>query len=154
VNKLAGLQIRCNLNIADRQNLVMSGLCLGLLSLAFLCRTSEASVQIAGFQLPALCAFKLITGFDCPGCGITRALSMAIHGHFYQSYMMHIWGIPLFFVLLFQVPYRIVLAIQPDKRLSPLLKPEQRKWLNGFIFGSLMLPWIAKTIAILFLLYL
>lgn len=28
------------------------------------------------------CTIKLLTGYDCPGCGATRALHAALHGNF------------------------------------------------------------------------
>lgn len=31
------------------------------------------------------CYFKLLTGLDCPGCGATRALHAALHGHFAEA---------------------------------------------------------------------
>lgn len=31
------------------------------------------------------CIFKLITGYDCPGCGSSRALHALIHGNFLQA---------------------------------------------------------------------
>lgn len=31
------------------------------------------------------CLFKVVTGWDCPGCGSQRALHAALHGHFGQA---------------------------------------------------------------------
>ena len=31
------------------------------------------------------CPFRALTGFDCPGCGITRALHSVLHGQFVQA---------------------------------------------------------------------
>ncbi len=90
----------------------------------------------------------MITGFDCPGCGVTRALVLAFHGNLHESYLMHIWGIPLavFFVT------RIALGLaclhpgfQPSIS-TPLL---WKRWGLHFVFLSLLLPWAAKTIALL-----
>jgi Protein of unknown function (DUF2752) len=32
--------------------------------------------------LPALCPWRTLFGLECPGCGMTRALSAALHGDF------------------------------------------------------------------------
>lgn len=41
------------------------------------------------------CPFRLVTGFTCPGCGITRALHQILHGHFVAAFMLN----PLFVLL-------------------------------------------------------
>jgi hypothetical protein len=33
-------------------------------------------------SLPAMCLFRTMLGLECFGCGMTRALSSAVHGHF------------------------------------------------------------------------
>jgi hypothetical protein len=38
------------------------------------------------------CPFRLLTGFTCPGCGVTRALHQILHGHFYTAFTLN----PLF----------------------------------------------------------
>lgn len=40
----------------------------------------------------SLCPFKMITGFPCPGCGITKSLVYFYEGHFYKSISYHILG--------------------------------------------------------------
>ncbi|MBR1594267.1 MAG: DUF2752 domain-containing protein [Alloprevotella sp.] len=44
------------------------------------------------------CIWKLLTGFDCPGCGFQRAIHAMLHGHFAEAA-----GYNLF--LLFALPY-------------------------------------------------
>ena len=44
------------------------------------------------------CPFRLLTGFTCPGCGVTRALHQILHGHFYTAFTLN----PLF---LLAVPF-------------------------------------------------
>lgn len=38
------------------------------------------------------CIFRSLTGFTCPGCGITRALHEVLHGHFINAFTLN----PLF----------------------------------------------------------
>ncbi len=109
---------------------------------------STVSIRMFGFPLPPICVFKMITGLDCPGCGVTRALVLAFHGHLQESYMMHIWGIPL--ALFFAVKIVLGLArLNPGFRLpipTPLL---WKQWGARFVFFSLLAPWAAKTVALL-----
>lgn len=39
------------------------------------------------------CAFKMVTGLDCPGCGMTRATLAMIDGNLYQAFR---WNMLIF----------------------------------------------------------
>jgi len=36
-----------------------------------------------------VCLFRLVTGYQCPGCGTTRALHQLVHGHFLAAFMLN-----------------------------------------------------------------
>jgi hypothetical protein len=38
------------------------------------------------------CPFKMLTGFPCPGCGITKSLVYFYEGDIYKSLSYHIFG--------------------------------------------------------------
>ena len=57
----------------------------------------------------SLCPFKMLTGFPCPGCGITKSLVSFYEGNWYQSLSYHILG-P--FVVLFAIVTIIVLSTE------------------------------------------
>ena len=40
----------------------------------------------------SLCPFKMLTGFPCPGCGITKSLVYLYEGNFYKSISYHVLG--------------------------------------------------------------
>lgn len=42
------------------------------------------------------CQFRLLTGWDCPGCGATRAGYQLLHGHWQQAWQLN----PLFVIAL------------------------------------------------------
>lgn len=118
------------------------GLSTGIILFALCGSTNHETVSFFGFVLPPLCAFRALLGLDCPGCGITRSLIYAFHGRFYDSYMMHIWGIPLAVILVAQIPYRLsrLFFAMPDWKLSPVMN----RWINFSIALSVLLPWIVK----------
>jgi hypothetical protein len=46
--------------------------------------------------LPPLCTFKNLTGYPCPGCGLTRSFVCLGHGHFQEAMRYHPLGPALF----------------------------------------------------------
>jgi hypothetical protein len=64
-------------------------------------------VSLFGFEVPLLCSFRRMTGYNCPGCGMTRSFAFMAHGHVIEAFRMNAIG-PLFFAFLAsQVPWRI-----------------------------------------------
>jgi hypothetical protein len=57
----------------------------------------------------SLCPFKMLTGFPCPGCGITKSLVYFYEGDMYKSFSYHILG-P--FVIVFALLTIIVLSAE------------------------------------------
>jgi Protein of unknown function (DUF2752) len=57
----------------------------------------------------SFCPFKMLTGFPCPGCGITKSLVYFYEGNLYKSLYYHILG-P--FVILFCIATIIVLTVE------------------------------------------
>jgi hypothetical protein len=47
------------------------------------------------------CPFRLLTGFNCPGCGSTRALHQLLHGHIEAAFFLN----PLFVIALPFIAY-------------------------------------------------
>ena len=41
-----------------------------------------------------ICPFRFLTGFQCPGCGTTRALHQILHGHIITAFTLN----PLFLI--------------------------------------------------------
>lgn len=58
------------------------------------------------------CSFKRMTGFNCPGCGGTRAVFFMFNGKMWESFKMH----PI--VLYGTTLYIIFMATQTIERLS------------------------------------
>ncbi len=49
----------------------------------------------------AFCPMVIITGFPCPGCGMTRSLFYLATGRLYQSIQMNPMGIPIACIILY-----------------------------------------------------
>ncbi|MCS7263873.1 MAG: DUF2752 domain-containing protein [Armatimonadetes bacterium] len=46
---------------------------------------------------PPLCLFKLMTGYPCAGCGMTRSFEAAARGRFLEAFQWHPIGLAIFF---------------------------------------------------------
>ncbi|MBO4672992.1 MAG: DUF2752 domain-containing protein [Bacteroidaceae bacterium] len=50
------------------------------------------------------CPLRLLTGWNCPGCGIQRALHAMLHGHFAEAFSYN-------YFFMFSIPYAVLLVI-------------------------------------------
>lgn len=57
----------------------------------------------------SFCPFKMLTGFPCPGCGITKSLVFFYEGSLYKSFSYHVLG-P--FVIAFSILTIVVLLTE------------------------------------------
>jgi hypothetical protein len=78
----------------------------GVVLLAVLMGPSDDVVQLFGYDVPVLCAFRRLTGSACPGCGLTRSFAFMAHGMVRQAFEVHPAGPLAFVVVALQVPYR------------------------------------------------
>ncbi len=82
------------------------------------------------------CVFRSLTGLDCPGCGITRAMHQLLHGNFEEAFRLN----PMLFVLIGLVLYA----------LPSLVRGESPRFLTSpsFAWGSfavLTSYWIVRN---------
>ena len=60
------------------------------------------------WPVPELCTTKAWLGIACPGCGMTRSFISAGHGRWTEAWSYNVIGIPLFWITVFQIPYRAI----------------------------------------------
>lgn len=54
-------------------------------------------LAIFKYKFHGLCTLRVLTGFPCPACGMTRAVVLFFHGHIGESLRMHpLWPFVLF----------------------------------------------------------
>lgn len=61
-----------------------------------------------------ICWMKATTHVPCPGCGMTRAMSSAVHGMFAESWSYHPFGVPI--LLLFTATAGLSILSRAAKR--------------------------------------
>lgn len=63
----------------------------------------------------SLCPFKMLTGFPCPGCGITKSIVYFYDGDILRSLTHHLFG-PLFILFCLLVLGKLIAEIYYQKR--------------------------------------
>jgi Protein of unknown function (DUF2752) len=84
----------------------------------------------------SFCPFKMLTGFPCPGCGITKSLVYCYEGDWYKSLYYHILG-P--FVILFCIVTIVVLTteiITKKEYFNQYLYNKKLAYGLGFFLGT------------------
>lgn len=87
------------------------------------------------------CTFKLMTGYDCPGCGFQRALHALLHGRAAEA-----WGYNPF--VFFAVPGALFyIVVESGRRHWPKL--HRRATSPGALWGILLVVvcwWIVRNV--------
>lgn len=60
---------------------------------------------------PTTCVFKMITGLNCPFCGLTRSFVALSHLQFLTAWELNRAGVFIYLLVLWQLPYRIFCII-------------------------------------------
>ncbi len=87
-------------------DLLLLVLCAAVIVASIVLTPSTGQLSLSGVELPPLCLFKRITGFDCFGCGLSRSFTFMGHGRVADAFAMHKLGPLLWAVVLLQVPWR------------------------------------------------
>lgn len=91
-----------------------------LVAAALLSVRDEREVHLAqlSWTVPELCSYHVITGLDCPGCGMTRSFISLAHGRWLDAFHYHPLGAILFTYIAAQVPFQAwqIFRIRRGKR--------------------------------------
>ena len=80
----------------------------------------------------SLCPFKLLTGFPCPGCGITKSMIFLYEGDFFKSIYYHLFG-PFTFLYCFATIIILLLELVTKKEyLQNILNSKKIAYFLGF----------------------
>ena len=103
------------------------------------------AISLGGQTLPSLCTFRNLTGWDCPGCGMTRSFISLAHGQWYESLNYHPLGWLMFGMVAFQIPFRGVQLSRLRRGLQPLYWPAA-VWLGWGFMILLVGQWVIRGI--------
>ena len=98
--------------------------------------------------LPNLCAFRALSGLNCPGCGLTRSFIALSHGDLREGWRFNPVGLLVYALVLLQFPYRAMRLLSP----SVYVRTEPREQLlwpvvtTGFV-ALLAVNWLVYVAA-------
>ncbi len=127
-----------------RHHLVLLALAgLVLLLSAVLNVRDERYVLIPGttIPLPELCTMKRVSGWGCPGCGLTRCFVSLAHGDLTAALSYNPVGILVFAFVVAQVPYRLVQLHRLSRGKEPYHSFRFVGWAMGTIGVLMFLQW-------------
>ena len=90
-----------------------------------------------------VCIIKNVTGFPCPSCGTTRAVTLILEGKFIESLLLNPFGI-LVAVVMTIFPFWILIDI--------ILKKESFFRMYKKAEANIRKPWLASILILLVLL--
>ena len=104
-----------------------------------------AVLRLFGLPLPTTCWFRLATGVPCAGCGMTRAVVLALHGAPRAAGEAHPFALPLLAFAALQLALRTAsLAGLKGARMARA----DRAFLGGFTaFLVVLLAWWVARLA-------
>jgi len=101
-------------------HLVIVLVCCFILALALILTPAAAGepfLKLGEIPVPHSCTFKNLTGYPCPGCGLSRSLVSAMHGELVTSFTYHRLGLITLFYILLQMVARISFIFFPATRI-------------------------------------
>jgi hypothetical protein len=84
----------------------------------------------------SLCPLKMLTGFPCPGCGITKSLVYFYEGDLLRSLTFHLFG-P--FVILFSLATIVVLTTELITK---------KEYFNAYLYNRKMAYFLAAILVV------
>jgi hypothetical protein len=120
------------------------------LETALLVGFGVVQVGLAYTHLPGWpCPIKAVTGFPCPGCGLSQATSEILHGEWQASIKSHVFA-PFFLAAL--VLMTIVLSL-PEKQRALVVarvgKIERKTGVTALFLMCLLLYWGLRLVQII-----
>lgn len=112
------------------------------LILLFFILTAGWWIVPADVQKVPLCFFKYLTGFDCPGCGLTRSFLSLARGHFLSAFRYNAAGPFIYLLFLGTFVEWGARQVKPEFRWRPAA------WVPRFygilVVGFLFGHWILR----------
>lgn len=74
-------------------------------------------LRLAKIPMPHSCMFNNLTGYPCPGCGLSRSIVSAVHGELADSLAFHRLGLITVFYIILQLLSGMTYITMPATRV-------------------------------------
>lgn len=101
----------------------------------------------AAFPLPELCGTKILWGFECPACGLTRSFIFAGRGEWLRALELNRVSFLLMLAVVGQIPYRLTM-LSRHRRGEPTVAALWPKLVAWAIIAALVINWCLKIVGI------
>ena len=129
-----------------RHHRLMLWIAAGVIAGTFLLEVRpDQRVAVRGFgsfPLPELCGSKVVWGFECPACGLTRSFIRAGRGEWLRSLEANRVGFLMMLAVVGQIPYRLAMLGRFRRR-----EPTDARWpklVAWLIIAALVVNWGLK----------
>lgn len=94
---------------------------------------------------PSMCPFRTLSGWPCPGCGLTRSLVLCAHGDWAQAFVFH----PLGIVFYFGLWLALALGVLPLLGRSIVVSQRALIFFATTAITALLIVWIVRLTGLL-----
>lgn len=95
------------------------------------------------------CPIKSTTGIPCPGCGLTAATELLLHGQWRASLQTHLFA-PIFLIGFIILTVGVLSPEKPRRRLiAAIANLEQRTGLVAWVLLCLLIYWGFRLVHII-----
>ena len=113
-------------------------------SLVMRVQDNRETVSLLGVAVPETCTFKRVIGYGCPGCGLTRSFISLSHGQLIEAFYFNAVGLPLYLLVIAQIPYRLVLVRRIRQGQSTWHLSQYGKWIAYLLAILLIVQWLTR----------
>jgi WD40 repeat protein len=106
----------------------------------------KVSIPVWNVPIPETCTWHRFTGWDCPGCGLTRSFISLGHGQFLRALAFNPVGPLLFALTVFQIPYRIVQLVRIRQGKAEWVIGYFGSWLFVTLLVALFVQWLVRMV--------
>jgi uncharacterized membrane protein len=106
-----------------------------------------AQVALAALHVRGLeCPFLRVTGFPCPGCGLSRACAAMIAGEIEHSLRMHAFALPAMVAIVVLLTAALMPATVRDRLGAVVERIERATGLSFLLQMAILVYWLARLL--------